>query len=267
MKMKWTVSVFALLALLSIGSASAKVNLQLASIERGGVGTVECLRVQRAAQAAVQALPAGANQGQRVSTAAHVAAAALGAHEIDGECASCIITQFAHLVPIDEQTPCGEEPEMVAPLRGPEIDACDGAAVGTTTIRSLLSGDAEVEIELAGAPANATFNVFWVCTDVPNGCHLDGCSFVLLAPLTTDGSGNASYAATVAGGNPFPGKYVHIDVCPPVCGTPRYTSVFGGIPATPLRAVAKGRPAGGMGDPTAQPEPLRPWTSVKQLYR
>jgi hypothetical protein len=267
--MKTAVSVFAVLASLLLGttSASAKVDPQLAAPSRGGVGSVECLRVQRAAQAAVAALPASANHGKQVSTAAHVAAVALNAHEIDGECAACIITQFAHSVPIEDQRPCGEAPEMVSSLRGPEAGACDGPVVGTTTIRSLLDGDAEVEIELAGAPANTTFNVFWVCTDIANGCHLDGCGFVVLAELTTDGAGHASYQTTVAGGNPFPGRYVHVDVCPPFCGTPRYTSVFDGIPSTPLSASNKGRLVSGTGDPTAQPSPERPWSSVKQLYR
>ncbi len=156
---------------------------------------------------------------------------------------------------------------MVANLRGPEVGACDGLVVGTTAIRSLLDGSAQVEIELTGGPALTTFNVFWVCTRVPNGCHLDGCSYVLLPTLTTDGSGRASYSTTVAGGNPFPGKYLHIDVCPPFCTTPRYTSVFDGIPTTPVHAVAKGDAVTGTGDPTAGPHADRPWSAVKQLFK
>ena len=74
-----------------------------------GVGSPECLMVQLDAQAAVTAGGPYLRHGHLVRTAAAVVDAAVVAGDIDEECASCIMNQFARGIPIAEQTACGEE--------------------------------------------------------------------------------------------------------------------------------------------------------------
>ncbi|HJZ04721.1 MAG TPA: hypothetical protein VJ327_02570 [Patescibacteria group bacterium] len=105
-----------------------------------GVGSPECLAVQQAAQDAVEAGGPYKNHGQLVKTAAHVVDAAVVVGDIDEECASCIMNQFARGIPIAEQTACGSESEdecfKEAPCSDAEIcttagDSCEGACFFT----------------------------------------------------------------------------------------------------------------------------------------
>jgi len=68
-----------------------------------GVGSPECLMVQLDAQAAVTAGGPYLRHGHLVRTAAAVVDAAVVAGDIDEECASCIMNQFARGIPIAEQ--------------------------------------------------------------------------------------------------------------------------------------------------------------------
>jgi hypothetical protein len=253
--------------LASASSAIAKTDAQLSPYGPGGVGSVECLRVQQAAQAAVLAGLPYSNHGQLVSTAAHVVSDAEDAGTIDAECASCIVNQFARRIPIEDQTPCGEETRVVADLLGPETGACDGPVVGSTSIQELENGDIEFRLVFVNGPASTLFNVFWVGTAVANGCHNDATGNVNMGQVTTDAAGQAVFVHTLIGGNPFPGEFVHIDACVPFCSGPLFTSLYADVPAAVLGPTLKAMAAG---DPTkrvSKPEETRPWTLVKGLYR
>jgi len=253
--------------LVSASAAVAKTDAQLSPSGPGGVGSVECLRVQAAAQQAVlDGMPYG-NHGELVRTAAHVVSAAEAAGTIDSGCAGCIVSQFARRIPIEDQTPCGEESRVVADLRGPEVGACDGPVAGSTSIQVKANGDIEFRLVLVNGPANTLFNVFWVGTNVASGCHDDATSYVDIGDATTDAAGHVNFVATLVGGNPFPGDYVHIDMCVPFCGGPIFTSLYGQVFAATVGPTMK---AIGGGDPTARaakPGELRPWSIVKGLYR
>ena len=255
--------------LLVVASASiAKTDVELTPSSPGGVGSPECLSAQLAAQAAVLAGMPYRNHGQLVSTAAHVVSDAENAGTIDDECASCIMNQFARRIPIDEQIPCGEENRVVADLRGPETGACDGPIVGSTSVQVLGNGDIEFRLVLLSGPANTLFNVFWVGTAVANGCHNDATGYVDIGDVTTDAAGQANFVTTLVGGNPFPGNYVHIDMCVPFCSGPLFSSLYGDIFSVVSTTTMKTM---GGGDPTAMSgkpgEEARAWSLVKGLYR
>lgn len=244
----------------------------------------ECRRVQLEAQAAVQAGAPYRNHGQMVSTAARIVGRAVDAGRIDEDCASCIVSQFARNVPIAEQEPCGDL-GLTANLLGPQVGACDGPVAGSTSILDLPNGDSQVNVTFTNGTPNTTFEVYWTCTSVPNGCHNSACGFISIGTVTTNGSGQANSTFTVVGGNPYPGQYVHLDLCGSGCSIV-FTSVFPTAPAgvaagpglaaqtgdpsqgTEITAAMPGglaaKPAGGTTLPTA---PKRTWGWVKQIYR
>lgn len=268
--MRSTFRVLAICALLlaSVSAAIAKPVDTLTPASAGGVGSPACLRVQRAAQAAVLAGLPYSNHGKLVSTAAHVVSAAENAGEIDEECASCIMNQFARSIPIEDQVPCGEG-RAVSDLRGPEQGACDGPVVGSTSVEELANGDLEFRLVFVSGPANTQFNVFWVGTSVPNGCHNDATGYVIMGQVTTDALGHANFVHTLVGGNPFPGEYVHIDVCVPFCSGPLFSSLYGDVFQVIYSPVATtmGTPMAA-GDPTrVVTKPSETWTLIKHLYR
>src|SRR5207249_8136303 len=136
-----------------------------------------CRATQLDAQAAVQAGEPYRNHGQLVSTAAQVVSEAVESGAIDEDCASCIMNQFARGIAIADQTPCGEEilPGMTANLLGPETTNCGGPVAGSTNIASLPSGDLRLTVTFTSGQPGTTYDVFWTCTLVPNGCHNDAC--------------------------------------------------------------------------------------------
>lgn len=75
----------------------------------GDVGTVECRAAQIDAQNAVRHLGQAKNHGQVVSTGAKIVSAAEESAQITKACAGCIVRQFAHRVPLAEQTQCGPD--------------------------------------------------------------------------------------------------------------------------------------------------------------
>jgi hypothetical protein len=81
----------------------------------GDVGSEECLTVQQEAQTAVQAGEPYKNHGHRVKEAAHATGSAVDAGFITEECASCIVSQFARKVVVEDQIPCGQVAEVVCP--------------------------------------------------------------------------------------------------------------------------------------------------------
>jgi hypothetical protein len=259
------------------------------AIEREASGasslSAECRRVQLEVQAAVQAGAPYRNHGQMVSTAARLVSAAVTAGRIDDECASCIMNQFGRNVPIADQEPCGTL-GMTANLLGPQINACDGAVAGTSTIVDLPNGDTEVTVTFVSGWPNSSFTIYWTCTNIPNGCHDNACGFINVGSVATNASGQGTATFTLAGGNPYPGKYVHLDLVD--AGNHIYTSVFGGVPAfmsptTSLfsqagdpsqaglisaKAVGIPSPASFTGTPSAGPQaPVHSWGWVKQYYR
>ena len=256
----------AMLLACSLTSASAIERTSASGAD--SVGSAACRAVQLDAQAAVRAGEPYRNHGKLVSTAAHVVSDAVQSGTIDGECASCIISQFARGIPIADQTPCGVEVVLgtTANLLGPEISLCDGPVVGSTNIAPLSNGDLRCTVTFTGGPPNLTAAAYWTCTSVPNGCHDSACGFVALdpvTPVTTDGTGHGVAAFVLAGGNPFPGQYVHIDlICSLGCSAAGgiYTSIFPAIPAVATLA-SLGHQTLELGDPisrfahTATPKP------------
>jgi len=206
----------------------------------------ECRRVQLAAQAAVQAGGPFKNHGQMVSTVARVVGAAVEAGRIDEDCASCIVQQFAQSVPVANQAPCGDLGTS-ADLRGAEItNNCDGPVVGSSTIAELSNGDLEVTITFTSGIPNRMSTAYWTCTNVPSGCHDYACGYIAMGTLTTDAAGQGTAKYVLGGGNPFPGKYVHMDVIDALGAI--FTSVFSILPPSvaPVPAATQQ-----MGDPTA----------------
>ncbi len=96
--------------------------------DRGDVGSAECRAVQRGAQDAVLDAAPPRHRGssasrdrvsprsvkaltaKRVKTAASMVVRSKKMGEISGSCASCIINQFAHRIPIEDQQRCGQDP-------------------------------------------------------------------------------------------------------------------------------------------------------------
>lgn len=111
-------------------------------------------------------------------------------------------------------------------LRGPDVSfSCSGDTVGKTLVTAGASGSGlKVDVSFENGPATTTFNVFWTCTNIANGCHDQACGFVNLGQVTTDSSGKGATTFNLPG-NPFPGKFVHFDVCRvPFCDQPLFFS-------------------------------------------
>ena len=126
-------------------------------------------------------------------------------------------------------TLCPKPAGLIADLRGPQITACDGPVVGSTRIQTLTNGDIDFTETFTTGPVSQSFQVFWTCTNVANGCHDQACSFVLLGVVATNAAGQGAFHTIIAGGNPFPGKFVHIDLIASGI-TQIYTSTFGSVP-------------------------------------
>ncbi len=191
---------------------SAQAQVQLPPPEPGDLDTFECRQVQLEAQDAVLAGMPYDNHGGMVSTAAKVVSG-YAFRLVDGiscECASCIVHQFAHGTPIEEQEPCGPDGE-IEDLVGPDQGSCDGPPIGTIAVIDLGADGLLLQVEVTNGPPNTTLAVHWVCTEVPGGCHPDACGFVGPVNMTTDSNGKGSLSLPLTG-NPFPGKYVHFDL-------------------------------------------------------
>ncbi|MCK5515220.1 MAG: hypothetical protein KAJ00_12025 [Deltaproteobacteria bacterium] len=82
--------------------------------EPGDIGTVECREVQLQIQDTVdmEGIEANSkNHGQFVKAVVRLVKAARKEKLITGKCASCIFTQFAIRIPIEEQKACGSNIE------------------------------------------------------------------------------------------------------------------------------------------------------------
>src|SRR5262245_16286024 len=79
------------------------------ALNSGDAGTVECRATQIDAQNAVRHLGQPKNHGEVVSTVARLVGSAQKTEQVTGACAGCIIRQFAHRVPLGEQTRCGPD--------------------------------------------------------------------------------------------------------------------------------------------------------------
>lgn len=218
-----------------------------------GVGTSACREVQRITQLTVgdEVGDLYGNHGAYVSAAARVVSAELSAGRITEECASCIMNQFARRVPIAEQAVCGP-PTRTKTLRGPDVSLnCSGDPVGTMTILNVGPFGLEIAVSLTTAAPNLDLDVLWVCTDIPNGCHDNACGFVDIGDVSTNASGAGTAVILLAAGNPFPGSYVHWDLCTATdCGQPIYTSKCGTIyPSLPSLPAISALPEASAGDP------------------
>ncbi len=92
--------------------------------EPGDIGTVECREVQLQIQDTVdmEGIEANSkNHGQFVKAVVRLVKAARKEKLITGKCASCIFTQFAIRIPIEEQKACGLDIESSDTI---ETEAC-----------------------------------------------------------------------------------------------------------------------------------------------
>jgi hypothetical protein len=209
-----------------------------------------CRELQLQVQEAVGDEDAGMyrNHGEYMRAVANMVDPYVQSGEIDEECASCIVSQFARRVPIADQMPCGPE-GIVKNLLGPEVDGCDGPEVGTVTFNPGMDG-LDFTVEFTNGPANSTLEIYWVCTLIPNGCHGDACGYVSLGQVMTDGTGAGLFQTTLAGGNPYPGQYVHIDIEDLVNVGDWYTHLGGDEIFPDYMTTTSNRQTQSLGDPT-----------------
>ena len=108
----------ALCTLLGAVPALAKDGVEIEELD------AECRALQLEVQGAVgNEDPAiYRNHGAYVSTVAHLVGPEVEQGNISEECASCIISQFARRIPVEEQTPCGPD--------APPAPECEGASCG-----------------------------------------------------------------------------------------------------------------------------------------
>lgn len=104
------------------------VTSQALAVE-GDVGSEACRDVQLEAQEAVGTGGPYKNHGKMVSTAAKVVSPYEDAGDITCACASCIVSQFAQKIPVDEQIACGVDCEgkvcgTYTPDCNPDISPC-----------------------------------------------------------------------------------------------------------------------------------------------
>jgi hypothetical protein len=112
-QVSWCSQVGATYRILIDGWRGATGNFTLAISDDGcpcGQGGVceSCEEAQQEAQNAVESGGPYRNHGQLVSTAAKIADTYLESGEITEECDGCIVSQFAHGIPIDEQKVCAD---------------------------------------------------------------------------------------------------------------------------------------------------------------
>jgi hypothetical protein len=150
--------------------------------ESGDVGSPECLEVQIDAQDAVADGFPYRNHGQMVNTAARVTSQAEQAGEITAECASCIVSQFARRIPIDEQELCGLGVFCPATLTPDERDRWyeSGSFIGLDEITMVATFTSPYELDFATDPAE-TFQL-WIVPKVP--CDDDDPECPLIPPVT-----------------------------------------------------------------------------------
>ena len=98
------------IVLLLLGLSFVTLSQALAQ-EPGSIGTVECREVQLEIQNTIEMEDTYKNHGQLVKAVVHAVKSAKKAKLITGKCASCIFTQFAIRIPIEEQKACGSDIE------------------------------------------------------------------------------------------------------------------------------------------------------------
>lgn len=97
-----------------------------------------------------------------------------------------------------------------APLRGPDMLACDGEIVGEATIWDVGGDEVEVTVTFTSGPSHEYFEVYWACSSAPDACHQDECGSAWVGSVWTNANGTGSMTRTLA--NPFPGQPVHLHV-------------------------------------------------------
>lgn len=118
------------------------------------------------------------------------------------------------------------------PLRGLSR-VCGGPTIGTSRIEQGPDGRVTVSVDMRRGLPLSRHAVYWVCTEGPYGCHDDACAgsnSKRIGSIDADFAGSGSMTVTLAQGNPYPGKYVHIDVeRPPPYENDRLASTFDGL--------------------------------------
>lgn len=140
-------------------------------------------------------------------------------------------------IPTDAFAAPGQKSPLLADGSG-----CNGGPVGKSLVKTKKDGTIKVKVKFQSGPANDSGTVYWTCTNVSNGCHNDACGFISIGTATTDANGKGKFT-TILSSNPFPGKFVHLDV---IMAQGIFDSVF---PNVPLGAGSGSTGASG-GDPT-----------------
>lgn len=150
--------------------------------EPGDVGSPECLEVQSVAQAAVADGSPYQNHGQAMRVAARVTSEAQQAGEITAECASCIVSQFARRIPIEEQELCGLGVFCPTTLAPDELDRWyeSGSFIGVDEITMVATFTSPHDLDFAADPAE-TFQL-WIIPKVP--CDDEDPECPLIPPVT-----------------------------------------------------------------------------------
>ena len=197
-----------------------------------------CRALQLEVQAAVgnETRPRYRNHGAYVSTVAHMVGIHVGV-DITEECASCIISQFARRIPIEDQRPCGPDSP------NPE---CEGATCST----------------------------FLPC-NLPNSCTAPVCGTLAEGGgLCVEGLTPCAGLIQCPGGTgDCPDGYLcFVESCcgVPVCMPPStfcQPTAPGEAPATAKAAPAPDQRTFASGN-VLNSDPTRvPWTRVKSLYK
>ena len=120
---------------------------------------------------------------------------------------------------------------------------CTGTDSGKSKIKTNTDGTIKVKVKIKIGPANDAGTVYWTCTNVANGCHDQACGFTSIGTINVGANGKGKFL-TVLSSNPFPGKFVHLDVI--MNSGPVFDSVFAGVPL----GGAGGASGTSAGDPT-----------------
>jgi len=130
------------------------------------VGSPLCAQVQADAQDAVVSGGPYKNHGQMVRTAAHVVSDYEEAGMITEECSSCIVSQFARRIPIEEQEPCG----LLCPVDLRGIFPAPADVTEATFLCWAPAAVAVTTLDNSGTEAaGIVFNSTMFCTNVGTG--------------------------------------------------------------------------------------------------
>jgi len=235
--MKWLFARTGLCLLFAASVSAGGGPSQDPTVQRTGIDdlTPECRALQVEVQAAVgNEDPAiYRNHGSYVSTVAHLVGPHVDAGDITEECASCIISQFARRIPVEDQSPCGPDapdPECAGQTCSTFTVCNEGGSCGSSGVCASTSDGGGLCVNGA-TPCAGLIPCPGGTGDCPAGsiCAVNTCCGI-----------NVCVPASAFCSNPAPGKTVVLQPVAPTSG-----------PTLSLAA----------------PRPVKAWSTVKQVYR